>query len=278
MGKTPKKYCSQYRWREVDTDGQLDELIDYYAHDGTYILTDWSRSSIIETPRSRISLTDRIVGSGYLTIIAMTKAHVRKRMEDGLIKTIPQSGNKYHVNPSYFACGPSACVDVRSAYITSAYHIGALSEKMYKMLMGCAKTTRLAALGSLGSRKTITTYMMSRKIGIENVEDLKLHDIWDRICDNLNLDIAESVRGIDNNLIGYWVDNIYVREQAAASVAQELNARGYETRIEKGPIKPEMEKHFERLRARGLIPKPKVSARRREIIVRLAHDIVRRQA
>ena len=273
---TIRKNAAQYLWRRADVDQQLDELIDYYAPGETYICTEGTRSAMIETARVKVILSERICGPGWMRTIAMTKAHVRKRLDDGLIQAVPRSGAIYHVNPAYYPCGRTVCVDVRSAYITSAYLIGALGEGMFARLMRVSKPLRLAALGSLARRGTQTTVIDGVEVEHVDIVNVKLKEIWDRICDNLNHDIADSIGDSGNDVLGYWVDNIYVRKGYENKIIHNLNELGYETHIEEGPINPEMERHFERLKARGKIPAPRISERRKIELVKKARESMRR--
>ena len=230
---------------------------------------------MIETGTVKVILSERICGPGWMRTIAMTKAHVRRRMNDNLIQNVPRSGNMYHVNPGYYPIGRSVCVDVRSAYVTSAYLIGALSDGMFRMLMNVSKPLRLASLGSLARRGVQTTVIDGVELEYVDIEDLKLREIWDRICNNLNLDIMESIRCVENDIIGYWVDNVYVREGSEEKIVKNLNDLGYEIRVEAGPINPAMEAHFDRLRACGKISMPIISERRKIELIKKARLAMR---
>ena len=219
--------------------GSFDDAVEFWAPDGNYIHNISGFSQWIVTNTRKIFVRDYreddpfvATGKGYLGVLSRTKAHIRKRLKDGLIDEVKSSGVQY--GRAKDITGDVVCVDVRSAYITAALHIGALSDGMYRMLRGCSKKTRLAAIGTLASKRNVITYVNGERVDFAVVEDLELTVVYKRIIDRLNLDVRAVSTSIGNDFIAYWVDNFYCIRGSEIKSQDYFRQLGYETKITEG--------------------------------------------
>jgi hypothetical protein len=103
-------------------------------------------------------------------------------------------------------------MDITKAYYQMAYNLGYLSYATYKSLINLPKYIRLRLLGSIATRRVIEKYEGDQIIDIKVVEDLRLRDVWNRICFETGKVMKECSEAIQDFFIFYWVDGIYFQQ------------------------------------------------------------------
>lgn len=122
-------------------------------------------------------------------------------------------------------------IDINGAYPNAAKKLGFISEKTFNYLMRVKKQNRLAALGMLASKKTITYYYNGDISDVEIVENelsayfyaisREIDDVMKNICHNLF------------SFVFYWFDGVYFTESFEINkVVKELDLKGYPYKIE----------------------------------------------
>ena len=103
-------------------------------------------------------------------------------------------------------------MDITKAYYKMAYNLGYLSYKTYKECLGLPKYIRLRLLGSIATRRVIETFEGKKAVNMKVVENLRLRDVWNRICYETGLVMKKCSEAIQDYFIFYWVDGIYFQQ------------------------------------------------------------------
>lgn len=226
MGKTQ---------RQVRGPERVDDAIEAFVVDGDYTLISTGYSHCIITRKSKVFCTDRITGKGFLAVLAQTKAHIKKRINDGLVTPVESVGPQY--GKSINDVGTDIYnIDIHSAYITAALHIGALEPWMYQRLKRCSKKTRLAAIGTLNCKKVIENYA-NYELFSESVQypEEKLALAYQWIINRLNTDMHAAARAAGEYYHAYWYDNLLVAKPGIEAARDALHERKYQTRVDMEP-------------------------------------------
>tara|TARA_Y100000004_G_scaffold196810_1_gene268171 strand:+ start:2536 stop:3441 length:906 start_codon:yes stop_codon:yes gene_type:complete len=109
-------------------------------------------------------------------------------------------------------------MDITKAYYQVCYNLKYISYKTYQELLDLPKYIRLRLLGSIATRKVIEKYEGDKIIDIRVVEDLRLRDVWNKICYETGLVMKECSDAIQDYFIFYWVDGIYFQQHPKYSL------------------------------------------------------------
>jgi len=123
-------------------------------------------------------------------------------------------------------------IDIDRAYWETAYLMGVISKAIY--VKGCEidKRVRLAALGSLARRKEVWEFngkVMKKK---KDERSYATENVWFAICRRVSDVMQECVKLAGDAFVFYWVDGIYVRNdaQTIGKIMQCFGKYGYESK------------------------------------------------
>lgn len=220
-------------------EGSVRDWIAQIAKDGNYTLTMMSRYSVrIKTTKLCVVISDRWVGEGLMHLLMRYRAHVRKRMEDGLID-LSDDGD-----PEYSREGGSLTrsyrdaeeCDLSSAHATTLYQINGIDDWMHAKLQKYSKESRLMIVGSLGSTKTITRYESNSPVDDEEKTE-PTKPVYEKICRMTDRIMRELMDVMGKDAYYYYWDAVYVRPGCSGKVRKYMADRGYRIKVKPARIK-----------------------------------------
>jgi hypothetical protein len=122
-------------------------------------------------------------------------------------------------------------VDINAAYPNAAKKLGFISEKTFNYLMTIKKQNRLAALGMLASKKTITYYFDGEISDIE-IKEKETAPFFYLISNEIDTVMNCLINNL-HSFVFYWFDGIYFIDSFEINKAvKELEFKGYPYKIE----------------------------------------------
>jgi hypothetical protein len=103
-------------------------------------------------------------------------------------------------------------MDITKAYYQMCYNLGYISKSTFENLLGLPKYIRLRLLGSIATRKVIEKYEGKKAIEMKVVENLRLREVWNKICYEVGKVMKECSDSIQDYFVFYWVDGIYFQQ------------------------------------------------------------------
>lgn len=99
--------------------------------------------------------------------------------------------------------------DISMCYYYTAFKLGFMSEKMFKLCEDLPKKHRLKLLGSIATSKTDRYYDEGKIIGshVREIEVLRI--AWFKICHYVAQAMQTIKNSLGKNFIFYWVDGVY---------------------------------------------------------------------
>ena len=128
-------------------------------------------------------------------------------------------------------------MDITKAYYQMTYNLGYISEKTYNELLGLPKYIRLRLLGSIATRKVIEKYNGDKNIDIRVVENLRLREVWNRICYEVGKVMKECSESIQDYFVFYWVDGIYFQQHPDYNIENDPCRQIIKSIFEKNKLK-----------------------------------------
>ena len=128
-------------------------------------------------------------------------------------------------------------MDITKAYYQMAHNLGYITKKTFEDLLGLPKYIRLRLLGSIATRKVIETYEGEKAIDIKVIEDLRLREVWNRICYEVGKVMKECADAIQDYFVFYWVDGIYFQQHPKFSIEDDPCRQIIKSIFEKNNLK-----------------------------------------
>ncbi len=205
-----------------------EETLALYAPRGNYKKIQTSYSCRIECKKVVLCFGRNYMGEGLLRIIGMVRNEVKKRAADGLVERVEWT--PMFSKTSRWKRKAQACeVDLTSAYASAALKIGAVTLKTYKRLMTYHKKTRLVAVGSLGTKRLVSTFKRGKLTGCaEVVEETRW--VWDSIVAEVDRTMCKLMETAGDAFLHYWTDALFVKKGAEKKIQKAARALGYGTK------------------------------------------------
>jgi len=127
-------------------------------------------------------------------------------------------------------------IDVSGAYWKTAFDLGYISREIFTEgndKTQVRKKVRLMALGSLAKKTERLEYSPpydARNIRVD-VDVCPLEIFWDNISYSFGLVMNECFSVFRDQILGYWVDAVFVRQDAAALVRKFFAGQGYDVKL-----------------------------------------------
>ncbi len=147
-------------------------------------------------------------------------------------------------------------IDISQAYWETMNKLGLLSERLYKQglepvvygpdkvyqtrtvpgkpISGIRKHIRLAAVGSLAKKRKIYTYDGSNQGKRQKpviIRSEQTEVLWDVICSEVGKCLVDVAQACGDAFIFFWVDGIYVKKSAVATVKKMFKQYGYDFKV-----------------------------------------------
>lgn len=127
-------------------------------------------------------------------------------------------------------------IDVSSAYWKTAFNLGYIDRSLFKLGNDqdvIRKKVRLMALGSLAKRTEIITYCppYRPKDMTVQLETCDLEVFWDNISYSFGLVMQEAFNTFSRQMLGYWVDAIFIRQDVATLARKFFASQGFEVKL-----------------------------------------------
>jgi hypothetical protein len=189
-------------------------MIRYFIPSETYTRVDTSRTITLksETVTLQWRLDIRGIGPGLMGIISRVKSELKKNEAKIHWPSKEEQKVPYARIEEWVGQARAYEIDLSGAYVHFAHKIGALSESLRKRLMGCAKASRLVALGAAATRRTVTEYKRGKPGASHEEQD----PLGKRFFDALSCKVASTMdqmrRAAGAGFVYYWADAIFVRK------------------------------------------------------------------
>lgn len=123
-------------------------------------------------------------------------------------------------------------IDVNAAYWETAHKLGYIDDDLKKEAESYSKRARLVSLGALAKRTEYITYSPPDfNITDIRIETSELRQFWDNITWYFGTEMDRISEKFGSDVMGYWVDAIFCRNEAAAEIRQAFNMAGYPVKI-----------------------------------------------
>lgn len=136
-------------------------------------------------------------------------------LESEIYEAVPET-NEFCVN--YFSVNPlllnfnhsfTHCLDINSAYSSTLFNMGFISDEVSDILGKVSKMVRLKSIGMLATQKTKFTYRRGDLINKEDLTDYKLRNIFFFISKLVGECLVKVKDEYNENCLFFWVDGIY---------------------------------------------------------------------
>lgn len=221
---------ARLRW-SVTGDCDEDGLIRHWFPSGNYTQVTTAKSRRVYDEKKCVVFSQTWMGSGLLSILSRVRSHVKKRVNEGLLKT-----TKVHI-PKYWGVSPKLNsqwtdaleLDISAAYLKAAHKLGAISEEVYEWLYSKSKQVRLTAMGALGTEKTLSVFKKGKQVSSEFQVDKDLRGVWESLVREVDATMAQVAKTAGRGFLFYWVDCVMVKRDVAPTVRKAIIAAGYES-------------------------------------------------
>jgi len=203
------------------------ETVRLFCKDGNYKRVSTSSCVRIETDRYCLVWSANVIGPGLLSIISMVKAHVKKQVKDGNVRHVVDKPLFCDLSGTNYDTKPFVEIDISAAYATAARNIGALSEKMYQMLMKISKRSRLIAVGCLGTKRIVTEYEEWKQTSSGVEFDADTLAVWNSIVAEVDREMRQLRRMAGPDFLMYWTDAMFVLPSAKDRIMSIIPSTGY---------------------------------------------------
>lgn len=112
-------------------------------------------------------------------------------------------------------------LDISSAYPKCLFNLGFINQALFNDLMQTDKITRLKAIGSIATRKLVTTFENGIPVNTEIMEDKYCRDIFFLLC----YEIGELIYKISQEMksfLFFWFDGIYFTNKKEMARAEQI--------------------------------------------------------
>lgn len=202
------------------------ETVRFYIPSGTFARTSTSSTVRVEGGGYSLVWSPNYVGEGLLRILGQVKSHVRRRFQDGKVAKVEHKP-RYESVGSVGRAAAAVELDLSSAYLSAAFKIGALDEKLHERLSGISKSSRLMSMGCLASRATVQEFVDWKKVATSTKYDKETGEVWTRIVAEVDRTMQELARSAGKEFLYYWCDAVFVKPSAAEEVERKAALLGY---------------------------------------------------
>ena len=209
------------------------EILKHYFPSGDYVQKSSGYSCRVEDSRYCISWSHEYMGPGLMNIIGCTKAHVRKRVRDGVIQAVAWEP-KFQSTSRLIQNCEAVELDLSAAYLSAALKLGVVSEKIGAWIKRCAKRNRLKIVGSLGTTTTVTDFRVHRPAGFTMHRDKDTGFAWDQIVREVDRTMWELAETAGGDFLFYWTDAVFAKADSILTRKRIIAAakdRGYDVKV-----------------------------------------------
>lgn len=127
-------------------------------------------------------------------------------------------------------------IDVSSAYWKTAFNLQYINRPLFDLGNNkdvIRKKVRLMALGSLAKRTEKITYCAPYRPQdmTVKVDTCELEVFWDNISYSFGLVMQEAFNAFSNQMLGYWVDAIFIRQDVATLARKFFSSQGFDVKL-----------------------------------------------
>jgi hypothetical protein len=121
-------------------------------------------------------------------------------------------------------------VDIKSAYIKTAYNFGFISKETFDYCMKLPKVDRLKAFGMIATNYTCFDFKEGKIEKVYSKRDEETRKYFFAVVSEVSKVMQKIKNELGNDFLFYWVDGIYFKSKKAAIKAEELfKENHYET-------------------------------------------------
>jgi hypothetical protein len=146
--------------------------------------------------------------------------------------------NKFELKPDTYI--PNVIeVDVKAAYLTTAFNMGLISEKLFKELQTLKKIERLKVMGAMAVNKWVFEYRNGKEIKFYQECNEHLRSAWFNICYRVDKLLVSIKHFLRNRFLFYYVDGIYFTPSTITDIDDVCNiisAHGYDFKVKQCSI------------------------------------------
>lgn len=118
--------------------------------------------------------------------------------------------------------------DINKAYYRTAFNIGLIDTAFYNRCINLPKRLRLALIGSIATKKMVTTYKGGKVVNFEiKTADKVLRHAWFNIVEYVDNCLKDLAQMCGDRFLFYWVDGIYLigNEEDFSDIVAEISRK-----------------------------------------------------
>jgi len=224
-----------------ETAERFDELRKFYEKMNLrYSIVETGQTLCLQTPGGLMAYKDRsggLIPQNELFVFGMVDRDAKAFLNTGapfcrLPRLIPYG--LYDAAVKEGSTEELIQIDIRAAYPTAAKALGIVSPKTYGVLTSerISKPTRLAALGSLATRKRISDYKGETLLGTreERKNDGQTAPLFFETAAKVGGDMRAILEKTQSGAAFFWVDAFFCRPGHEGQVSYLLQESGYQYR------------------------------------------------
>jgi hypothetical protein len=121
-------------------------------------------------------------------------------------------------------------VDIKSAYIRTAFLYSFISKETFEHCMKLEKSDRLKAFGMLATNYTCFDFKGGKVVNVYSKKDDNNRNYFFAVVKGVSEIMQKIKNELSDDFLFYWVDGIYFKTKKSANIATELfKENGYET-------------------------------------------------
>jgi hypothetical protein len=234
-GEHHKKNLTFYRnnktflsWVEVLKRRKANFLIKHSKYTTALVFEDNSKMTfILNKYRDKVFMANRMIVSD-----------LKKNPEFEIIKNTKHSKRNYHVKNGLGECSFNEVInlDLSSAYATTLYANGLISEKTFKVLQNLQKHERLPTMGMMAKRCMVFTYKNGECEGT-HIETGENSEVFFYLIQKVEECIQQCKDIAGDYYLFHWVDGIFIKNDIPVEdlkrIEKKMEMYGYKYKYEK---------------------------------------------